>query len=92
VDLESGAVAEQARLAGVPFAALRVICDPASATLPPAALVALSGEGAIVLLRVAGDVVRQPSQLPALLRLGRDAGRARAALLRHCAALKPLLA
>ena len=69
VDLESGAVAR----AGLPFAVLRAICDPAERDLPPAALSALSDAGAIGFLRVIGSVVARPGQLPALLALGRDA-------------------
>lgn len=80
VDLESGAVARVAARHGLPFAVLRAICDPALAELPPAALVALDHGGAIGLLRVIGSVLRFPAQLPALLTLARDAGRARAAL------------
>ena len=38
VDLESGAVADAARRAEVPFAALRAVCDPAGRALPPAAM------------------------------------------------------
>lgn len=83
VDLESGAMAALAQARGIPFAALRAICDPASATLPPAALIALNAQGAITLHRVIGSVLRHPGQLPALLRLGQDANAARAHLARH---------
>ena len=76
IDLESGAVAR----AGLPFAVLRAICDPAERDLPPAALSALSDAGAIGFLRVIGSVVARPGQLPALLALGRDAAAARRAL------------
>ncbi len=41
VDLESGAVARVAQRHRLPFAALRAICDPATRSLPPAALIAL---------------------------------------------------
>ena len=76
VDLESGAVAR----AGLPFAVLRAICDPAERDLPPAVLCALSGAGAIGLLRVIGSAIARPGQMPALLALGRDAAAARRAL------------
>lgn len=79
-DMESGAVARVAAAAGVPCAALRVICDPAERDLPPAALLALSAEGRISLARVIASVLRHPGQLPALLRLSADASRARRAL------------
>ena len=80
-DLESGAVALTAAAAGVPFAALRVICDPADRDLPPAALVALGQNGAIGLGRVLMSVLRYPAQLPSLLRLAGDARTARRSLL-----------
>lgn len=83
VDLESGAVARVAARHGLPFAAVRAVCDPAGRSLPPAALVALNHRGAIALLHVLAALVRQPGQLPALIALGRDAAAARAAL-RRC--------
>jgi adenosylhomocysteine nucleosidase len=83
VDLESGAVARVAARHGLPFAVLRAVCDPAHRTVPPAALVALNGHGAIGLLRVLASLMRQIGQAPALIALGRDAALARAAL-RRC--------
>jgi adenosylhomocysteine nucleosidase len=80
VDLESGAVASAAKARGLPFIAVRAICDPADRALPPAALVALGASGGIGLLRVLGSVARQPGQVPALLRLAGDAAAARRAL------------
>ncbi len=83
VDLETGAVARAAREAGLPFAVLRAVCDPADRDLPPAALVALDGAGIIGLGRLLRSLAARPDQLPALLRLARDAARARAALIRR---------
>jgi len=80
VDLESGAVARVAERHGIPFAVLRAICDPAERDLPPAALAALNEKGAIAVTRVALSVVSNPLQIPGLIALGRDAGRARRAL------------
>ena len=90
VDLESGAVAEVARCRGLPFAVLRAICDPAEGDLPPAALVALDGGGAIGLARVLGSVARHPGQIPALLRLAGQAAAARQALGRRVGLLGSL--
>lgn len=87
VDLESGAVAQTARAAGVPFGVLRAICDPASRNLPPAALIALKSTGAIGLGRVAASVLAHPGQTPALLRLAADAFAARRALTARVARL-----
>jgi adenosylhomocysteine nucleosidase len=81
VDLESGAVARVAKRHDLAFAVLRAICDPASATLPPAALAALDAAGAIAFGRIAASIVLRPSQIPALVRLGRDAAAARKALI-----------
>jgi len=81
VDLESGAVARIAAEAGVQLRVIRAICDPAERALPPAARLALDPSGRIGLLRVARSVATQPSQIPSLLRLARDARRARSTLL-----------
>jgi adenosylhomocysteine nucleosidase len=83
IDLESGAVARVAARHAMPFAALRAICDPAGRSLPPAALTAQDGRGAIGLLRLLASVARHPSQVPSLVALGRDAATARAALKRR---------
>ncbi len=88
VDLESGAVARVARAHGVPFAVLRVICDPAARALPPAALAALDSQGAIAILRVLAAVLGSPAQIPALIRLAGDARAARAALRAAAAGLR----
>ncbi len=87
LDLESGPVAEVASAAGLRFAALRAVCDPAGLGLPPAALVALSGSGRIGPVRVAASVVRAPGQIPALLQLARGAARAHQALSVRVAAI-----
>jgi adenosylhomocysteine nucleosidase len=81
IDLESGSVARVAQANGLPFVAVRAISDPAERGLPPAALVALDRQGGVDLVRVLGSLLRQPSQLPALLRLAADAARARRALI-----------
>jgi adenosylhomocysteine nucleosidase len=80
VDLESGAVARVAAEHGLPFAALRAICDPAERDLPPAALIALDQRGVIGLARVLWSVLVHPAQVPGLLALAGDAATARRAL------------
>jgi adenosylhomocysteine nucleosidase len=82
VDMESHIVARVASAHGLPFVACRVIIDPANLTLPPAALVAMRGDGGVNLPAVLGSLARRPSQLPLLLRLALDARGARAALFR----------
>ncbi len=88
LDLESGAVARVATEHALPFAVLRVICDPAERDLPPAALAALDARGAIALARVAGSITARPGQLPALLRLAADAAAARRALAGRVATIR----
>lgn len=80
VDLESGAVARTARVHGIPFAVLRVICDPAERSLPDAALAALDSHGTIRIGRLSASIAANPGQLPALLRLAADAAAARRSL------------
>ncbi|OYV40978.1 MAG: hypothetical protein B7Z80_03120 [Rhodospirillales bacterium 20-64-7] len=87
IDLESGAVARVASARGLRFAVLRAIADPAERALPPAALVPLRADGGIALGHVLRSVALQPAQIPALLRLARDAGSARKALVARLRAL-----
>lgn len=82
LDMESGPVALAAEAAGLPFAVLRAVCDPAERTLPPAACVALQPDGTLQIVNLLRSILRQPSQIAALLALGRDAGRAKTALLK----------
>ncbi len=83
LDMESGAVAAVAAAAGIPFAVLRAISDPAHVALPPAALVALDPMGRLGIHRLAMSIMARPAQLSALSRLARDATMARRALRAH---------
>ena len=76
VDMESHVAARVAARHGVPFAALRVISDTADTTLPPAALAGMRPDGRIAIGAVLAAVIREPSQLPALIRTARDAEKA----------------
>jgi adenosylhomocysteine nucleosidase len=82
VDMESGAVARVAARYGLPFAAVRAVCDPAGFALPPLALEALDAGGRIGPWRVMRSVLRRPGQIPALITLSGHASEARAALAR----------
>ncbi len=73
VDMESHVLARAAARAGLPFAAIRVICDAADTVLPPAALVGVTAAGGIDLGKILGSIAAQPGQIPALLKLGRAA-------------------
>ena len=79
-DMESGAAAMAAHAAGVPFAVVRAVCDPADRSLPSAALVGLDAAGRIAPWRILWALLRDPGQLGALLGLARDAAAARRAL------------
>jgi adenosylhomocysteine nucleosidase len=89
IDLESGAVARAAAAHGIPFAVLRVVCDPAQRSLPPAALAALDSHGAIAMRRVLASILIRPAQIPALLKLATEAAAARRSLLVHVRRIVP---
>jgi hopanoid-associated phosphorylase len=80
VDMESHIAAAAAEAHGLPFAACRVIIDPAHRALPPAALVNLRADGTPDIAAVLRSVLREPRQLPALLRVAADARAAQLAL------------
>ena len=72
VDMESHQAAEYAAERGLPFAALRVVCDPSWRTLPPLAATALNKEGGVDLPAVLSSLLRRPFQLAALPNVARD--------------------
>jgi adenosylhomocysteine nucleosidase len=73
VDMESHIAAEFAAARVLPFAAIRVVCDPADRTLPSLAAKALRPDGRVDVTSVLASLLRQPVQIGALLRLARDA-------------------
>lgn len=91
VDMESATVGRLAAAAGLPFAVVRVIADPASRSLPPAALAGMGPEGQVRPLAVLAELLRHPGQFPALLGLARDTAAAMAALRRAAALIAPEL-
>ena len=66
VDMESHVAAEFAAAHRLPFAAVRVVCDPADRTLPHVVANALRPDGEISLLGLLGGLVRRPKQLAAI--------------------------
>src|SRR5207237_8819056 len=76
VDMESHIAAAYAAEAGLPFAALRVISDPASRSLPALAMSAIKPNGDIDLRKVLRGVARNPTTLRALVSTGIDFNRA----------------
>jgi hopanoid-associated phosphorylase len=92
VDMESHIAVRVAAKHQLPFAACRVVCDPAEHDLPAAARVAMSPDGGVNVAAVLGSLLTRPWQLPALVRTGLDAERAFRALLGGCRRLGPGLA
>jgi adenosylhomocysteine nucleosidase len=82
VDMESAIVARFAQRHRIPFAAVRVIADPADRFLPSSALKALGPEGAIDLGGLFAALIADPGQIFALVRLAADARKAISALAR----------
>lgn len=89
VDMESHIVAEIGAAHGLPVAAIRVITDPAARALPKAALAAMRPNGTTDILAMVRQVMRQPRELPALMRTALDARAARATLVRGRRLLGP---
>jgi hopanoid-associated phosphorylase len=81
VDMESHIAARIARRHGLPFAACRVVIDPATRAVPPLALAGMGSDGRTDVGAVMAGLLKSPWQLPALMRLGRDASAARGSLL-----------
>lgn len=76
VDMESHIAASYAEDNGLPFAAVRVISDPASRSLPALALDALKQNGKVDLWKVIRGIAVNPTAIPALVHAGRDFNRA----------------
>jgi hopanoid-associated phosphorylase len=72
VDMESYCVASMALAHDLPFAAIRVITDPAERTLPQVALSAMRPNGTINIAAVIRSLVKRPSELSALLQITID--------------------
>lgn len=72
VDMESHGAARAARAAGVPFAAIRAVADPASRALPGAALGAVAPDGSTRAFSVLLKCAKAPGEFPALMQLGAD--------------------
>jgi len=88
VDMESHIAAAYAAEVGIPFAALRVISDPAHRALPVVARRAIKPNGDLDLRQIVGSVVRNPRTLRALVSTGIDFNRALRSL-RGCRGFLP---
>jgi hypothetical protein len=80
VDMESHVAASFAGRHGLPFAAVRVICDPAGQALPAFAAEALTPEGEPDIAAVFFAFARGRARLGDLMRLAKDSNAAFAAL------------
>ena len=74
VDMESHVAARAAAAHGLPLAVLRVVSDEAGHSLPPAAVAGMTPDGGVALGPILASLARDPSQLPALIRMGRTSG------------------
>lgn len=81
-DMESHIAARVAAAYQLPFAALRVVADPAERRLPHAALVGMQSDGTLALGAVARSLLRDPRQVPQLFQTALDARAAFEALFR----------
>jgi adenosylhomocysteine nucleosidase len=91
VDMESHAVAEAAREAGLPFVAIRVVVDDAGCALPSAVLGAITPDGHSRGGLVAARLCLRPWEVASVRRLGEQMRRALAELERLTRATAPLL-
>jgi len=91
VDMESHVAGAFAAQRGLPFAILRVVCDPAGRALPPLAAAAVKPDGGVDVALVLRAILREPAQLGGLIRAGLDSGAAFATLGRCGRLLGPLL-
>jgi hypothetical protein len=82
VDTESHLAAAVAARRGIPFAAVRVVLDPAYRSLPPAALVPLRRDGRADIRAVFGSVRRDLGQVSSFMRIIADASLAWSTLAR----------
>ena len=80
VDMESYAAALAARRLDLPFAAVRVVLDPARRSVPPCALAGMREDGGTDLAALLRALARAPGQLGPLILLSCDAWRARRGL------------
>jgi hypothetical protein len=87
VDMETHVASRVAARTGSPFGVVRAITDTAEDDLPPGALVGMRPDGGMALCAVLASLARHPGQLPALIRTGRQADRAFAALAEAMAAI-----
>jgi hopanoid-associated phosphorylase len=77
VDMESHLAASAARRHGLPFAALRIVADPAHRSVPACAIAGLGADGRTALAPLLRALAANPAELPMLAMLAADAFTAR---------------
>ncbi len=81
-DMESHIAARFAAARNLPFAAFRVVADPAERHVPPAALAGIGNTGGVTVGPVLRSLLRAPSQIPHLVKTAFDANAAFVSLFR----------
>jgi hopanoid-associated phosphorylase len=76
VDMESHIAAKYAAENGLPFAAVRVISDPAHRALPELTMNAIKPNGNVDMWKMMRGIARHPKTIPHLISTGRDFNRA----------------
>ena len=76
VDMESQVAAAYAEERALPFAAIRVVCDPAGRALPAFAATALKPNGDPDVAAALAALLRREARIGELIRLARDSGAA----------------
>ena len=72
VDMESAAVATVAQEVGIPFMVVRAVADAMDTTIPKSALNAFDESGRLSFLKLIQGFVQHPTELFALVRVGRN--------------------
>jgi adenosylhomocysteine nucleosidase len=70
-DMETAAVAEAARAAGVPWLAVRAVADTVDVGLPASVVSAIDGQGRVRYGRLGAALMRRPADVAALPRVAR---------------------
>jgi hopanoid-associated phosphorylase len=76
VDMESHGIAAAAVEAALPLLVIRAIADPATRTIPAAALAGMGDDGRLRPMAVLHGLLASPGDLPGLIRLARDSAAA----------------
>jgi adenosylhomocysteine nucleosidase len=90
-DMESAAAARVARRAGIPFAVIRAVADPAAGNLPDSVTAAVGPGGQVNLGRLLGSLLIHPHEWSQIMRLARWFGAAQTTLMQAAKQAGPFL-